>query len=283
MGLFGRGKERDERIRSLTAELATLKGQLEQSEAERSRLAAQVDHVGAASQRMVNSLGNMASTVEGLDGRLDQVDGKISTVDGRVSAVDGRISSFDGRVAGVDGLAAELRQAFESLNDRNEVTETRLQQLGEAFGAQTRQFEDVVLVAAETARRVDDLPPGGPNPDDAAAAAAETEQLRSEVSKIAERMGALDSRVNQVSVELTNQLTELSRDLDELHRHAAAEAAANGTVDIDADTSQAINDLVEERLAEIVDGQTRLAAEQTRYEIQFRSDLAELAERLRRR
>ncbi len=54
-------------------------------------------------------------------------------------------------------------------------------------------------------------------------------------------------RVTSVSTELANQLTEIGDDIEPMHESAE-----------------------------------RLAAEQARYQIQFRQDLAELAERIRR-
>jgi hypothetical protein len=102
-------------------------------------------------------------------------------------------------------------------------------------------------------------------------------------------MAAMDQRVTSVSTELANQLTELSRDIDDLNRQqAAARSAADDTPDSPGaavDTAE-----LEARLAErldaamddVLDATERLAAEQARYEIQFRADLAELADRLRR-
>ena len=62
-----------------------------------------------------------------------------------------------------------------------------------------------------------------------------------------QRIDRLDERVTAVSTELANQLTEIGNDIEPMH-----------------------------------DSAERLAAEQARYQIQFRQDLAELAERIRR-
>jgi uncharacterized coiled-coil protein SlyX len=61
------------------------------------------------------------------------------------------------------------------------------------------------------------------------------------------RLDALEQRVTSVSTELANQVTELGNDIEPIHQSAE-----------------------------------RLANEQARYQIAFRQDLAELAERLRR-
>ena len=74
-------------------------------------------------------------------------------------------------------------------------------------------------------------------------------------------MDRVDARITSISTELAHQLTELSGEVDGL--------GAN-----DPPTERVVD--------ELRDAQTRLANEQARYQIQFRQDLAELAERLRR-
>ena len=81
------------------------------------------------------------------------------------------------------------------------------------------------------------------------------------MQQISERLDEVDQRISSISTELANQITELSGDIE-----------AMGGNETPSD--------------EIVDGlrdaQTRLAGEQARYQIAFRQDLADLAERLRR-
>ncbi len=74
-----------------------------------------------------------------------------------------------------------------------------------------------------------------------------TDELQRRLSALDERVARLDERVTSVSTELANQLTEVGNDIEPIQA-----------------------------------GAERLAAEQARYQIQFRQDLAELAERLRR-
>ncbi len=123
----------------------------------------------------------------------------------------------------------------------------------------------------------------------------ETQARLSEIDELAQLLGAADERISSadvritsISTELANQLTELSRDIDELNRRSVesgTEAADDATASVDIDTAE-----LEARLAErldaaiddVLDTTEKLAAEQARYEIQFRADLAELAERLRR-
>jgi hypothetical protein len=75
-------------------------------------------------------------------------------------------------------------------------------------------------------------------------------------------IAAIDERVSQMGKELTNQLHELGNDIDKLEGQSDSSIA--------------------ETVAHIHSTQIRLAAEQARYEIVFRQDLAELADHLRR-
>lgn len=81
---------------------------------------------------------------------------------------------------------------------------------------------------------------------------------------VAERISSLEARVSGMGSELSRQLHELGNEIEELSRRAD-------------DTG----------IADIVDAlksaQVRLATEQARYEITFRQDLAELADKLLQR
>lgn len=92
-----------------------------------------------------------------------------------------------------------------------------------------------------------------------------------QLDELTARLGSLDARIAQVGSEVTHQLGELSGDIDALGRRA------------DSLTDDITNLAA---LPQQIDGvrtdQIRLASEQARYEIAFRQDLAEIAERLRR-
>ena len=89
-----------------------------------------------------------------------------------------------------------------------------------------------------------------------------------------EQLSGIQERLQSVSTELANQLSELGRDIDHLTEQQAMlrEAAPEG------DAHSATDEVIETLRA----GQVRLANEQARYEIAFRADLAELAEKVRR-
>jgi hypothetical protein len=93
---------------------------------------------------------------------------------------------------------------------------------------------------------------------------AELEAVRAQIARLTVRLEALDRRITTISTELANQLGELSDDIDTLGKRTEAD-----TVD-------------EAALVALRDAQTRLANEQARYQIAFRQDLAEIAERWRR-
>ena len=87
------------------------------------------------------------------------------------------------------------------------------------------------------------------------------EQLAAKMQRIGERLDEVDQRISSISTELANQITELSGDIESM---GGNEPATDEVVD------------------ELRDAQTRLASEQARYQIAFRQDLADLADRLRR-
>jgi hypothetical protein len=95
--------------------------------------------------------------------------------------------------------------------------------------------------------------------------------MRTEIAEMAESVATLDRRMTNVSMELANQLTELSNDLEVLLLAADDEG--------DEGDEAAVVGLAIEAVQKSTE---RLASEQARYQIQFRQDLAELAERLRR-
>jgi len=112
--------------------------------------------------------------------------------------------------------------------------------------------------------------------DDLDTLRAEMNEIRSELTtardqliatnatneSVALSISAIDSRVVHLGRELTNQLHELSSDLEQLEKQNDGASA--------------------ETIAHLQTTQIRLATEQARYEIAFRQDLAEIADQLRR-
>ncbi len=80
--------------------------------------------------------------------------------------------------------------------------------------------------------------------------------------KVVADLRVIDDRLVHMGREFANQIHELSMGIDGLEKYADSISA--------------------ETVAELHGAQARLAAEQVRYEIAFRQDLAEIADQLRR-
>jgi tetrahydromethanopterin S-methyltransferase subunit G len=85
--------------------------------------------------------------------------------------------------------------------------------------------------------------------------------LAESMQRISTRIDEMDQRITSISTELANQISEMSGDIEAMGAHEPP---------------------ADEVVGELRDAQTRLASEQARYQIAFRQDLAELADRLRR-
>jgi hypothetical protein len=105
-------------------------------------------------------------------------------------------------------------------------------------------------------------PPVPPPPSSPTNDPAELTKVHERLDELAVRLEGVDARITAISTELANQIDELS-----------SEMAGVG------DTAPTVTD---EIVGELRDAQTRLANEQARYQIAFRQDLAELADRLKR-
>ena len=104
-------------------------------------------------------------------------------------------------------------------------------------------------------------PPPPPEPPKPAVSDADLDILRARLQRLSDRLDAVDARITSISTELANQITELSGDVESIAKEHAP------TDDI---------------VMEMRDAQVKLANEQARYQIAFREDLADLAERLKR-
>jgi hypothetical protein len=104
-------------------------------------------------------------------------------------------------------------------------------------------------------------PPPPPEPPKPVITEADLDILRARLQRLSDRLDGVDARITSISTELANQLTELSGDVESI-----------------AKEHPPTDDIV----VEIRDAQVKLANEQARYQIAFREDLADLAERLKR-
>ena len=151
---------------------------------------------------------------------------------------------------------------------RKRADPAELEALKADIMAMAERMERADAEKAELGTRVDGLttrldtpPPPPPPPPEPAFTGADLDILRARLQRLSDRLDQVDERVTAISTELANQLTELSGDLEAL-----------------AKDHPPTDDVV----MEIRDAQVRLANEQARYQIAFREDLADIAERLRR-
>jgi chromosome segregation ATPase len=253
---------RAERAAELEAERAAeLQAQLDATLAEREaleqRLAA-LDHgVGALGEELVKLASAHGVTNEHL-----------RSIEDRVLAADVRVDAINHRLGDVETLTADLdaiNQRLASFTDTPGPPDAPL--------AQSSPPPPPPPPAP--------APPPPPSDDDTAERLAE---LRAQLDALTEATSAIDARVTGVSMELANQLTELGRDIDELNRRTTESAAHSGDAgEVDtAELEARITERLDAAIDDVLDSTERLAAEQARYEIRFRADLAELAERIRR-
>jgi chromosome segregation ATPase len=235
---------------------AELQAQLDAALAERAvleqRLAA-LDHgVGAIGEELVKLASAHGATNEHL-----------RSIEDRVLAADVRVDAINLRLGDVEMLTADL----DAINQRL------------ASFADEPQPADAPLAQAPPPPPPPP-PPTAPGADDMSERLAE---LRAQLDALTEATSAIDARVTGVSLELANQLTELGRDIDELNRRTTESAADGGATEIDtAELEARITERLDSAIDDVLDSTERLAAEQARYEIRFRADLADLAERIRR-
>ncbi len=319
MGLFRKNNEDAAKIEELRAELQLMRLRLDEADIAKARLEARLDETDAAKAGLANRVNSIdalskqvnsqAGDVSSLTSQVRQLTVKLATPPAEppppppppppdTSAVDRRVEEIEARLADLDAVnerlnalsAAVTRQAQEALATDGQVDPSQI-------GDMANRLEDLsVAVAthstqlAATKERVDAIEPATEQPDDDTREIVD--EMRHQIGQMAERMTSLDRRLTNVSTELANQLTELSRDIDTMSRQpaptlpppsVAAAAEAGGIEDLDTDELELrLAEKFDMAIDDVRESQQRLAAEQARYEIKFREDLAELAERLRR-
>ncbi len=258
----------------LQAELEAVNERLKASEQARADLEARLGLL----DKFNATLNGRISTIDGatslLDARLDALDQGVALVGDQLTAVSSTSASLDQRLIAFDDLDERLRELTDRLN-------TPISAPPPSPSAPPPPPPPSTSIASPpppppTAVRFDDE-----RLDDLA---LQLDALAAAVAAHTERMSSVDGRVTSVSTELANQLTELSRDIDDLNRRGAEQADGEshpGNVDT-AEIEARLTERLDAAIDDVLDTTEKLAAEQARYEIQFRADLAELAERLRR-
>lgn len=251
-----------EALQVANQQAAELQAQLDAALAERAtleqRLAA-LDHgVGSIGEELVKLASAHGATNEHL-----------RSIEDRVLAADVQMDAINHRLGDVETLTADLDAINQRLASFGDAPEPP----GALLGQSPPPPPPPPPPPAPTA-------PSGGTVDDTSERLVE---LRAQLDALTEATSAIDARVTGVSMELANQLTELGRDIDELNRRTTESAADGGATGIDtAELEARITERLDAAIDDVLDSTERLAAEQARYEIRFRADLAELAERIRR-
>lgn len=249
-----------------------------------------------------------------LDERLTALDQASAQLDARLVALDHGVSAISEEVVKLSSANTVTNQHLRSIDDHVVAGDLRVDAISQRLGDVEMLASDIddINQRLSSFASTPSTAPGEPPPPpptvptppppvatDAASAApppaspltnAATSdfderiaELRSQIGALAEKTTSIDARVTSVSMELANQLTELSNDIDELDRLRSESSAAGGTGEINtAELEARITQRLDAAMEDVLDSTEHLAAEQARYEIQFRADLAELAERLRR-
>ncbi|CAB4541088.1 MAG: hypothetical protein F2534_01590 [Actinobacteria bacterium] len=251
---------------ALEARLTELDAQLQQQAALAERLAALDEQVRA-----------QAALAE-----------RVAALDERLAAVAAAPVGHGAGVTGVTGDPAAIGSVTSDLERLRQVVELRsadVAGLRELIEVRSAEIAELPGRLAELDARLGAIPDRGgeiaqlqQRIGELAASVPDTAGLQQQLASLSQRMGdteedartalrqalAIDERIQNVSTQLANQLSELSRDMDSL----AERQPAGGSVD-------------DEALQSLRSGQVKLAAEQARYEISFREDLAALAEQVR--
>jgi methyl-accepting chemotaxis protein len=182
-----------------------------------------------------------------------------------------------------DEQIAVLRAEVQAMNEQLDVAERSKAELESQVSALDHRISDRIdrPITATPA-------PPPPPPLEPPVGPSRIDRIEEQLGEIAATTARLDERVTNVSTELANQLTELSTDIDYV---AQGLPTGSGVAPLDPEVIEArlqqrLDEEIDAKLGielgEVRDSAERLALEQARYEIQFRRDLAELAERFRR-
>lgn len=228
MGLFKKRTDPEEMTR-LRADIERMSSRLAAADAEKQEFQAQLQRLHADLDHQATRI---AATPTPETGSLDELREQLLKLDRRI---DEQLA-VTAQPAGVDTATVDaLRDRVEELSRRFDVPLTD----------PPPPPEDVTSPTAETDADI----------------GAEIDAVRDEMTRFADRLDQVESRLVSISKELAHQIDELGHEVGE--RDVGGPAA----------------DVVEH----LRQAQTELAAEQARYQIAFREELAQLADRLRPR
>lgn len=196
----------------------------------------------------------------------------------------------------VDALraeVAEMHQQLDASEQSRRLLEARIQSLDAttlSLVGRTGELDEITQRMAE----VDAIKHQVAQIDVVNAKLASLDSLNSKLTELAERVtissddarqakdqaATLHEHISNVSIELANQLGELSREIDGLN--SVANAPRPSAMPPPAPVLEPTQALSKDVLDQLRTSQVKLANEQARYEIAFRQDLAMLAEQVKR-
>ncbi len=303
MAFFKKRGADAEELSRLNSEIAAMAARLEASDAEKRQLDEQVRVLASSVEQQREQIAAAGERPDGAtQADLDIVRGRLVHLSQRVDAHDvppasdaldevrEQLLKLDRRIDEQVAIHSESSPgvdaaAFDVLRERLDAVDVRLDAVASMRAIDPSVLHGLTERLDDLSRRFDvpiSAPPSTPPPppltdapnvevddsgdedpvDDAADIAdiAEVVDLRRQVVEVSDRLDGVDARLVSISRELAMQIDELSRELD----------GDNGERD----------DQIVTLLDELRDAQSRLAAEQARYQIAFRTDLADIADRL---
>ena len=204
----------------------------------------------------------------------------------QIARLEAELASVHERLADSVRVNARMSERLEALDNSTNGLEAELRGLRSSnaeLSGRLAAVDDLGAHVDELSARLipapTEPPPPPPTSDGGTVGGdpAALDELHRRIAALSDELEALDARLTGISTELANQLTELGHELDAATQHGDADSGID-----DASLTARLEQAIEDAMFELQDGQVRLAAEQARYQIQFRQDLADLADRLRR-
>lgn len=205
-----------------------------------------------------NDIESLRAAVTELSTRLEASEDVRKALETKVQLIDATTLSLINKTEGLDDLTRRMGEV-DAMKEQVAEVDAIKQQVAQldVVNSKIASLDDLNNRLTELAQRVT------VTADDARQAKDQT--------------ATLHERISNVSVELANQLGELSREIDGIAGRAAAAAMPPPAPAFDP-----LQTMAEELVDQLRLSQVKLANEQARYEIAFRQDLAMLAEQVKR-
>lgn len=257
----------DDQLAQLWARVDSSAAQARLANEQATTLAQQIDEAGGRSGSVEQQISEIWARLVGAEEQTRSAHDHAVTLERRLEETSSAVSGFatvtpQANTEEIDRQLAELRERLDhhaSLPERLADLDRRLADMPDR-GSDIQQLQDRINELAAS------VPDTGGLSAQLAALSQRVAASEGDSRTALDQANALDERIQSVSTQLANQLGELSRDMDSL----AARQPSTAAVLVD---DEAVNTLRT--------GQVKLAAEQARYEISFREDLAMLAEQVR--